>query len=334
MMLQLLYLIVAWISAVYGIWTGEDRLHKRKCIASGIASVALLISIVTIVSDHDKQIRNDRIHEQQIYAMTPIQKIKVIWAFENVPENIMGAFSNADQEDREFWELFDYIDTPDMDVTKGLRVEHLVQPLINAIASGDTVYPFRGEVNPRDHGVQEGLSYQVNHHLLFPLNISLNERITLGTLTSDSERKSFEEYYEVVPYPAPAYAYSADAEQTDTGFVLQFGETLGAGNTTAPPLTGFNIILVDNADELISAENFFEPDSQKNYRINSEFEWANGASWRQESKLTMIINEIEDKPLNFDVTYVGRYIHAPEYTDEDLPYAEYIFTVYRCGIAP
>ncbi|MFC1573131.1 hypothetical protein ACFL6M_05980 [Candidatus Eisenbacteria bacterium] len=334
--MKILPLLVAWLAALYGIWTDEQTLHKRKLIVSLIASTALVISTVILFVDRSDQQLKELIHDQQVYAMTPVQTIKVTWTFENVPETITRAFVASDQEGRVFWDNFDWTDTPDMLMTKGLRVEHLVQPLINAVASGDTKYPFKGEVVLDHHlGVQKGPTYECAHHLLFPLNISLNEKMTLGTLTSQDEKEAFEQIHDVIPYPAPTYAYSADARRTATGFVLEFQQDRSDRNeavVTAPSLRGFNIIIADNAGQLTSAAAFFELGSQENGLVNLQLT-STGAPWQEKSEVVLIINGIEEKPLTFDVSYVGRYLHAPRYTDEDLPYAEYSFTAYKCAFS-
>lgn len=329
-LLKVLPQVIAWIAALWGIWTGDEKKRHIKIVASIIASVALVVSIVLTVIDAREVARKEKIQDMFLFANTPVQKIDVTWSFNDIDPEIMKAFEKGEERETNFWENFDWTDTPDGLMQKSFHVEYIVQPIINALSSGSQEYPYLGTKEIKGDGtLYWDYTSPQEYMILFPMNVSLTGILELGRPTTQEYRDSFEETHDVVPYPAPKYGYDAKAVKTEKGFSLLFSQSGTSENNrtlTAPSLYGFNIVVPDQQNK---GHSYFLPGSHKNLYKNIAIDRDGDGKWHEKSELILILNNITERPLNFKVSYRGRYVHAPRYTDEDSPHGEYTFSIFR-----
>ncbi|MHC4399754.1 MAG: hypothetical protein ACYTG0_08750 [Planctomycetota bacterium] len=366
--LEIVVLLLAFAAAIFGIWTQPERNNATATITTTVMTVGLVaaagLAIWNSINAKREAIAAEQKRQDQLRTIlsgTELTHLRIIWSFENVPEDILLIFGVGDlMVDSQLLANED-IDRLPADVESlavdAWRFDYIAVPLIAAIDKGAVDFDawYDGEeptaalerfsANKDDwvEGIGSDIDYVgPNHHLVFPLNLQLNAALSLGEGSDDvvSKEPQFG-WQEDIPYlfGLTNYGFKVRADTHDSGFqltwtygrasLLRAVERSEEDKLTAGLPARFSFVIarrpLERKEYLSRFATHFQLDE-----TSDEAEDEN--SWDRKSTIEVYVNGIKETSYTFDVTKAGTIPHYTDLGAYEEPELEHEYTRFDCTL--
>lgn len=354
LVLQLSALLVAWASATFGIWSGDD---VNPCVArlSTIGTtVGLIIGISIAVGEHLRKSEASKIAAQKEVQLnrqidnlssmlrlavtgTELQELEVTWSFNNVSSNIDDVFvlSKAIEHEK-FLSETEFSRLADDDIRRlqeGWHIENVTYPIISMIGRGTSSIQqsFEGDLNEAlaafgrewsDDEDPEDFWYDIRsnsdyYDLVFPIG---SLAISLGKMSDDrvKEFDSNDPFFQYV-FELTNYGFIADCIKSDKDLVFNWKYDKSSlrrilGQQNKP----MAVLPQEFHFHLVANSNDTYKELSQEGALDNEVD-NEGEEWMTKSELTITPNNVPSSAVTYDVTRIGVFDRIVETSKYDNP---------------
>jgi len=183
-------LIIAGVSAVFGIWTAKDLVVRNAIVATGLTGLGLAVGTVSALlqrrashrSTREVAMRHDQIVSQlrqqyehaskrekeirqqfrALQGVSVLNRLEVRWFFPDAPESLLAAVALADAMEHSLRLSDDEFDRMPSDgiqsIVRSWHIDHAVVPILAALGEGsmDARSLYKGDVAKADAAFRDG----------------------------------------------------------------------------------------------------------------------------------------------------------------------------------
>jgi hypothetical protein len=363
MSLQVVALIVGWVSALIGIWSKGFAKPLLPAVATAVTTIGLAVGITLTyrsAANSKRALESARQQMNATLAATELGKLRVEWTFKEVPPKVMDVFAIGDSIANANILADDEISRLASDwlakMQQSWNIDSVMTPLIRAAADGsvDIASYFSGDVEqaiavwskgtPEEPDSEEAwlhTSYGGSQYsLLFPLNTDSSASLVLGKKQDDevreigSELGGQEKYFHEVTN----YGFDAIADKVETGFTLSWTyelpslkratqRSVAESRIYAGMPEAFSFVIVDK--DLSRADYLGLPARHFRDAVSSV---TDGDKWFANSELQVFVNGQPRASYVYAVTRGEPTEEKLELSKYDDPEHQYTFTVFHCKL--
>lgn len=364
--IEIIILLLACGSALYGIWTQAEINKKTAVVSTVLTALGVAFAIVLAAwkfvdgINQGKRDSEKRMNDLRAsFAAVELTEIKVVWTFDNVPSEVDDVILLGELMIDTRLLSNEGIDRTPQDVRgqimSGWYLEDSMFPILSAIGDGQFKPEYYTGEDPeqafkryadKETWVEEigsDIAYQgPRYTILFPLNVSLNAAIALGKREDDvmpvEHDLGWHEEYES-EFNASKFGFDVDVKNAENSFSISWEYPAAsidraAEKNTKTRLTGglpsqFAFLMVYQP---LTREDYLTKAAQHFHVPEMNTNLSGAQSWESKSKLEIYINGLKAPHYTYNVFKGAKDMHtthqgAYDSPSEDFEYAPFVCTL-------